>query len=192
MVEKPEIKERFYTVRIEGTAPLLMHSPAGLGGEKKARGVTPSPEEEAELGLYTDGNGKIVVPARCIEGAIVKSGSAKTAPGQGKKTYKQFILAGVQVLPEEVPLTYEGKYTIDKRRAVIMRQGIIRCRPRFDKWALEFDIRVIDAYLLGNGQDTQLKHVFEDAGSLIGLLDFRPRFGRFEVTKFEEKESKKK
>lgn len=185
MVEKPEIKERIFHIRIEGTAPLLMHSPSGLGATKKARGVVPPPEEEAELGLYRDGNGKIIVPARCIEGAITKSGAAKTAPGQGKKTYKQFILAGVQVVQEEVPLIYEGDYIIDKRRAVIMRQGIIRCRPRFDKWALEFDIRVIDSYLLGNGQDTQIKSIFEDAGALVGLLDFRPRFGRFEVKTFE-------
>lgn len=188
MVEKPEIKERIFTVRIDGTAPLLMHSPTGLGADKKARGVVPSPEEEAESGMYRDGKGNVVVPARCIEGALVKAGSAKTAVGQGKKTYKQFILAGVQVIPEEVPLIYkEEDYLIDKRRAVIMRQGIIRCRPRFDKWALEFDIRVIDQYLLGHGKDTVLKSIFEDAGSLVGLLDFRPRFGRFEVTKFEFK-----
>ena len=190
MIEKPGFKERTFTVRIEGTAPLLMHSPSGLGGEKKARGVIPSPEEEAEAGLYCDGEGKIVVPARCIEGSIVKAGSAKTAAGQGKKTYKNFILAGVQVSPEEVPLIYEKDFIIDKRRAVIMRQGIIRCRPRFDKWALEFDIRIIDQYLLGHGQDAMLKSIFEDAGSLVGLLDFRPRFGRFEVTKFEMKYEK--
>jgi hypothetical protein len=191
MIEKPEIKERIFTVRVEGTAPLLMHSPAGLGGEKKARGVIPSPEEEAENCLYRDGSGKIVVPARCIEGCIVKAGAGKTAGGQGKKTYKNFILAGVQVMPEEVPLIYDGKYIIDKRRAVIMRQGIIRCRPRFDKWALEFDIRIIDSYLLGHGQDSAMKAIFEDAGTLVGLLDFRPRFGRFEVTKFEMKSERK-
>jgi hypothetical protein len=187
MVEQPQIKERVFTVRLKGIAPLLMHSPSGLGGEKKARGVVPSPEEEAEAGLYRDGKGKIVVPARCIEGALVKAGAAKTAAGRGKKTYKQFILAGVQVTPEEVPLIYKGDFTIDKRRAVIMRQGIIRCRPRFDEWELEFDIRVIDSYLLGHGQDAMLKALFEDAGSLVGLLDFRPRFGRFEVTKFVKK-----
>jgi hypothetical protein len=189
-LEKPGFKERIFTVRIEGTAPLLMHSPSGLGGEKKARGVIPSPEEEAESGLYRDGDGKIVVPARCVEGAIVKAAAAKTAAGQGKKTYKNFILAGVQATPEEIPLIYEGNYIIDKRRAVIMRQGIIRCRPRFDKWALEFDIRVIDAYLLGHGQEAMLRGIFEDAGSLVGLLDFRPRFGRFEVTKFVMKSEK--
>lgn len=191
MIEKPEIKERIFTIRIVGTAPLLMHSPTGLGAEKGARGVIPSPEEQAETALYRDGNGKIVVPARCIEGSIVKAGAGKTAGGQGKKTYKNFILAGVQVMPEEVPLIYEGDFIIDKRRAVIMRQGIIRCRPRFNKWALEFDIRVIDAYLLGHGQDTMLKSIFEDAGSLVGLLDFRPRFGRFEVTKFVMKSERK-
>ena len=184
MVEKPEIKERIYKVRIEGTAPLLMHSPSGLGEKKTARGVIPSPEDEAKDALYLDGAGNVIVPARCVEGALVKAGTAKTAAGQGKKTYKQFILAGVQVQPEEIPLLSDP-YTIDKRRAVIMRQGIIRCRPRFDKWALEFEMKIIDSYLLGHGQDTMLKSIVEDAGSLVGLLDFRPRFGRFVVTKFE-------
>ena len=177
-------KERIYAVRIEGASPLLMHSPAGLSGEKKARGVIPSPEEEVEACLYKDGEGNIVVPARCIEGALVKAGSAKTAVGQGKKTYKSFILAGVQVAPEE-PKLISDPYVIDKRRAVIMRQGIIRCRPRFDKWSIEFNIKVIDQYLLGAGQDKVIRSIIEDAGSLVGLLDFRPRFGRFEVTRFE-------
>jgi hypothetical protein len=179
-----ELKERIFSVRIEGESPLLMHSPSGLGGPKKSRGVIPSPEEEAEACLYRDAKGTIVVPARCIEGSLVKAGSAKTAAGQGKKTYKQFILAGVQVQPEEIPIISEG-FIIDKRRCVIMRQGIIRCRPRFDKWALEFQIKVIDQYLLGHGMDANLKAIFEDAGTLVGLLDFRPRFGRFKVTKFE-------
>ncbi len=185
-METIEDKERIFSVRIEGTAPLLMHSPSGLSEKKLARGVVPSPEEECKAALYTDGKGNIVIPARCIEGALVKAGAGKTAPGQGKKTYKNFILAGVQVSPEEIPLE-SGDYTIDKRRAVIMRQGIIRCRPRFDKWAINFEMRIIDSYLLGHGQDIALKSIVSDAGSLIGILDFRPRFGRFRVTKFEEK-----
>ena len=186
MIEKPELKERIFHVKIEGVSPLLMHSPSGLGVKKTARGVIPSPEEEAENALYRDGGGNIVVPARCIEGCLVKAGSAKTAPGQGKKTYKNFILAGVQVVPEEVPLISDP-FIIDKRRCVIMRQGIIRCRPRFDHWSLEFDLRVIDAYLLGHGQDQNIKQIIVDGGMLVGLLDFRPRFGRFEVKEFSVK-----
>lgn len=187
MTTKPEIRERIYSVRIEGTAPLLMHSPEGLAAPKpKTKGIIPSPEDESEACLYRDGKGGIVVPARCVEGSIVKAAGSKSAPGQGKKTYKQFILAGVQVGPEEIPLI-SAPYKIDARRAVIGRAGIIRCRPRFDEWALEFELRVIDAYLLGSGQDAQLRSIFEDAGALVGLLDFRPRFGRYKVSKFEFK-----
>lgn len=185
MVKEPGIIERTYHVRIDGVAPLLMHSPSGLGGEKKARGVIPSPEEECEGALYKDGEGNIIVPARCIEGAIVKAASGKTAVGQGKKTYKGFILAGLQVVQDEPKLIADPKYKIDSRRAVIARAGIIRNRPRFDKWALEFDIRIIDQYLLGHGQNTNIRDILEKAGALVGLLDFRPRFGRFVVTDFK-------
>lgn len=189
-IEKPEFIERIFSVGVEGTAPLLMHSPSGLGEKKYARGVIPSPEEEAKNALYTDCDGNIIVPARCIEGALVKSASAKSAPGQGKKTFKQFVLGGLQVIPEEVPLISDP-YIIDKRRCVIMRQGIIRCRPRFNEWKLNFDIKIIDAYLLGHGMDANLKMIIEDAGSLVGLLDYRPKFGRFKVTKFEMKSERR-
>jgi hypothetical protein len=183
-MEKPEISERTYHVRIEGIAPLLMHSPAGLGEKRLAKGVIPSPEEECINALYSDGKGNPVVPSRCVEGALVKAGAGKTAAGHGKKSYKGFLLAGAEVTPEEIPLISEP-YIIDKRRAVIGRQGIIRCRPRFDKWALEFNLVIKDAYLLGHGQDAMLKSVMEDAGLLVGILDFRPKFGRFKVTEFK-------
>lgn len=185
-MESIEANEKTYLVRIEGVSPLLMHSPAGLGQKNAKRGVIPSPEEECKMALYTDGKGNSVVPARCIEGALVKAGAAKTAVGHGKKTLKNFILAGVQVLPDEIPLISPEPYVIDKRRAVIMRQGIIRCRPRFDTWALEFRMRIIDEYLLGHGMDAILKGIVSDAGSLVGILDFRPKYGRFKITKFKE------
>jgi hypothetical protein len=186
MLAKPGIQERVYAIRIEGTAPLLMHAPNGLGEKKLAKGVIPSAEEECEAALYRNADGQIVVPARCIEGSFVKAGSSKVAAGQGKKTYKQFILAGTQVAPEE-PLLISEKYTIDSRRCVIARAGIIRRRPRFEKWAVEFDLKVFDPYLLQEGMTTQLREILENAGALVGLLDYRPRFGRFIVTKFDVK-----
>lgn len=182
--EKPGIKERIFKVRIEGTRPLLMHSPSSMGESKKARGVIPSPEEEAEAALYKDGNGNIVVPARCVEGCIVKASAGKTAVGHGKKSYKNFVLGGAEVQPFEIPLEADP-YIIDRRRCVIMRQGIIRARPRFDKWALEFNLVITDGYLLGHGQADALKTIIEEAGAHVGLLDFRPKFGQFKVTEFE-------
>ena len=174
-----------YHVRIKGEAPLLMHAPTGLGKGSSTRGVIPSPEEEAKQGLYLDAKGKTVVPARCIEGAIVKAAAGIKAPGKGRQSMKNYVLAGLQVYPMDVPLESEG-YEVDVRRAVIQRQGVLRARPRFDEWALDFEIQVIDEYLQSAGMDRKIQDLVSQAGALIGLLDFRPRFGRFTVESFEK------
>jgi len=174
-----------YIVKIKGVAPLLMHAPVGLGKGSSKKGVVPSPEEEAKQGLYLDANGKTVVPARCIEGALVKAAASLRAPGQGRKSLKNYVLAGLVVDPLDIPLDSE-EYRIDTRRAVVQHQGILRSRPRFDKWGLTFNLQVVDEYLQSPGMDKVLKELVRDAGALVGLLDFRPRFGRFEVESFEK------
>jgi hypothetical protein len=56
-------------------------------------------------------------------------------------------------------------------------------KPRFDEWALEFQIINNDPTIIH--QDT-LKKILEDAGKYYGLGDFRPEFGTFKVEKFEK------
>lgn len=71
---------------------------------------------------------------------------------------------------------------IDIRGVVIGKVRVDRCRPIFRDWGVEFTV-VYDT------DRVEYNHVYEaltEAGAYIGLLDFRPRYGRFRVTAFNE------
>ncbi len=58
----------------------------------------------------------------------------------------------------------------------------MRVRPTFKPgWKLDFEITVLDDQILHN----VLNEVLSLAGRTVGVGDFRPRFGRFMVTRFE-------
>ena len=170
-------------VVIEGVAPLLMHAPTGLkrGSETKRGSCIPEPEEEAKKALYINPDGSYYVPAAAILGCMREAGKSRLMPGRGKKSFKLAVMGGVLIQPDNVPLTTPG-YEVDQRPVVIQRARIIRARPRFEKWSAAFTIENLDP---GNLKEDALKGILEDGGKYNGLLDFRPQFGRFKVTKFE-------
>lgn len=184
-------------VRIEGIAPLIMHN--GLLADPeyhftkekkkitaKRKKVEADQEEISRLeflgSLYTDSTGKIIVPARVLLGAIIK-GAKGLKEGPAAK-------AGVFV-DADVPLIYEGptdpeELYKDKKFVlrVPVKQGtasVIRVRPIFQKWAVEFDLTIMDD--VTNAQT--VRQMLDHAGRMNGLGDWRPQYGRFKVTKFE-------
>jgi hypothetical protein len=58
----------------------------------------------------------------------------------------------------------------------------MRSRPRLDAWQVQFEVSVLDADAI---PDEVLLQVLQDAGQKVGVLDYRPRFGRFMVTEFK-------
>lgn len=162
-------------------------------GANKSRGKKQvyNPEEEAEKAIYRSENGKIYHPSEHILGALIKGGVAFKF--EGKKTYKDCMKAGVVVEPECIPLLdKDGKQfktwdEIDARNVVIQRARVIRWRPRFNDWKMAFTISIIDE---DNIPVSTLKDILERAGT-IGIGDYRPRFGRFQVTKFQEADNGK-
>ena len=68
----------------------------------------------------------------------------------------------------------------DQRMVVVGRARVTRTRPIFHEWGLEltvsYDPEIVDR-----------EHVIEamqTAGRFVGLGDYRPKFGRFEVVWF--------
>jgi hypothetical protein len=53
-------------------------------------------------------------------------------------------------------------------------------RGRMDDWSLKFELVCIDDRATAN----DIKEILEYAGTYIGIGDYRPRYGRFEVTDF--------
>jgi hypothetical protein len=78
------------------------------------------------------------------------------------------------------PRTVDGLWKDENHRhvctVVIARQRVPRCRPIFQDW------KVTATGFLDDGQlnFTELQDIAETAGQLVGLGDWRPRYGRFQ------------
>ena len=170
-----------YRVVIRGVKPLLMHAPTGIGDTPKLRrGEHLPPEKEAEMYLYRDEEGVIGIPAINIKAMLRDAGRNYRIRGR-KSTYGAMIKAGLDIEPDFIPIRPQ-EWTVDIRPVVVQRQRILRARPRFDRWELEFVIVNKDPTIL---QREMIKRILEDAGKWYGLGDFRPEFGLFEVKRFE-------
>jgi len=167
---------------ILGVAPLLQHR---YPSEKEETKITKTRgardySGEAELALYKDEAGKIYQPAEHILGALIKAAGDFKITGRGKKTYKDLIKSAVVIFPDAIPHK-KTKWIVDRRPVVVQRARIMRERPRFDDWELNFIIETLDEQL----PISALKEILDQAGK-VGIGDFRPRFGRFMVTEFKE------
>lgn len=171
-----------YEVEIEGTKPLLMHAPVTIGNKPKLRrGEHLTPKQEAEMYLYKDSEGNIVIPSVNIKACIRDAGANYKVSGR-RTTFKAMIKAGIDIKPyPNVPLIHNG-WVVDIRPVVVQRNRILRARPRFDGWSLKFEIINKDPTIIHF--DT-LKKILVDAGRYYGIGDFRPEFGLFEVTTFK-------
>ena len=181
---------------IKGTAPLMQHrfpmpdlSQMSKGGTKHT-GAKDYSEEWRDY-LYVS-KGMIFQPSSHIEGAMVKAATAFRITGKRGKSYKDLFQANVLVDPIEIPHNIavpdildtdaDKPLYIDMRPVIVMRARVVRLRPCFKAgWELSFTIDVIDDEL----PFEILADVLTLAGKTVGIGDYRPKFGRFMVTKFE-------
>jgi hypothetical protein len=189
-----------YTVdcKITGVSPLMQHrfpmpefENIGKGG-KKSTGEKDYSQEWREY-FYATSDGQIYQPSDHIQGAMVKAAVNFKVQGKRGKTYKDLISAALIVTPDQIPhvgyiipdtldADADKPLYIDARPVVIQRARQVRLRPTFKAgWELEFEIMVIDDELPSN----VVQDVLTLAGKAVGIGDFRPRFGRFNVARFE-------
>lgn len=171
-------------VTVRGTAPLLQHrfaegdkmnddAPIRKSGKK-------SYESEALNSLYLLEGGIVFQPSSHIEGAIQKAAVNFQIGGRGKKTYKDLTKSALLVSPECIRRKIQ-EYEIDRRAVIVNRARVMRERPMFREWELDFEIHLLDPQLKPEAVRTILEH----AGAYVGIGDYRPKFGRFSVLKFD-------
>lgn len=177
-----------FKITIDGIKPLLTHNPAAMQSPKKGKGSAsniPEPEDEAEAGTYRLADGTCAFPGAGFRGALL--GAAGAWKGPRKASTMKSVLSHIEVLEDLAPLclrdgTLINSFTIDRRRAIVQRNGVIRCRPRFDEWSATFTIEYDDLLL---PKPEILIDIANDAGRRMGIGDFRPQrngpFGRFIV-----------
>ncbi len=171
-------------VAIAGAAPLLQHrrpypEEEEINTAKRTSGVEDY-SAEFEYSKYKTDDDRLYQPADHIVGAMTKSAVNFKITGKRGKTYKDLVKAAIFIEPDEI--IHKVQDCVKDRRWVrVQRAGILRIRPRLDKWELDFTIVVIDDQF----PPVAVENILKYAGQAVGIGDFRPRYGRFIVTSFE-------
>jgi hypothetical protein len=173
-----------FKVKVKGMAPLLFNrypDEDNPDGKSKAKRVQPTKDEQVEKSLYRNEKGKIYQPSEHFVGSMVKAGTNFKL--EGKKTYKDVVKGGVFIEPLKIEHLKQA-YVADWRGVVIpsTRGRVMKGRARMDEWELEFDLICIDP----RAEDNVIKNILEYAGAYIGVGDYRPRYGRFEVVSWNK------
>ena len=137
-----------------------------------------------------EGTARLTLPSHVVESALV-GGAKKSKRGVQAKSglfvsndaVLSFPGAPAAALAKEElqawldELFEKGDNTLTVGVKVGMAK-VMRTRPRFSRWTSTFVCEFDDAVLtLGD-----VKDILEDAGRLVGVGDWRPKFGRFGVT----------
>lgn len=135
-------------------------------------------------GLYVNDKGEPCMPGENIEAMILAEA--------GRNKMKREVKAGV-ISDGLFPIIYDGPRNAEKlwlRRKdfafskTIRNQmsRVVRTRPIFREWSLVFDVEVIEEVI----NRSRVEEFVRAAGGVIGLGDWRPKFGRFELESVEE------
>lgn len=184
-------------VTVKGTAPLLQHRFPVPEFEDMGKGSTRSTgakdyTKEWKDYFYSNAKDEIFQPSVHFESSMVKAAVNFKITGKRGKTYKDLFQAAVFVTPEEILHGYnlpdqldtdaDKPLYLDMRPVVVNRARVVRIRPAFKTgWELSFTIEVIDDTI----HPELVNDVLTLAGKTVGIGDFRPKFGRFMITKFE-------
>lgn len=129
--------------------------------------------------FYIDNNNRLCIPSDVMEAALI-NGSKKHKLGNQAK-------AGLFVV-DNIILEFDGsKMTIDElwerdenRFTKAVRVGNSRVmRTRF--WAKDWQGKVEIAFDPGLLNPQQIRDIMKVTGEVVGICDWRPRFGRFAV-----------
>jgi hypothetical protein len=185
-----------FRITLEGTGPLLMHNarlsnpldPAAKAIKKVSGKRNKTDDDHAEMAhlefigsLYHDPDAGPYIPSdniwRCLYDAAKKS-------KRGPKV-KEGILITTDINPlggygrvRDAEALWADENFHHFASAKVGQVRVTRCRPIFRTWKVAAD-GIIDTNILDY---SELEQIAEVAGALIGLGDWRPKFGRFTAT----------
>jgi len=184
------------TFTVIGIAPLLMHNgrladrddpySRKISAITSKRAKTDADYEEIDRlsflgGLYLDENDEPCIPSYVFEGCVIGKGGAARKERKGKESAAAFWVLDDALLiydgprkPEEL---YKNKKFVLKSLVNIQSNKVKRVRPVFRDWSAEVTVEFNDKLL----DETEVRRWIEVAGEQVGLMDWRPKFGRFEV-----------
>ena len=186
------MKTKTYSIR--GTVSLLMHN-GRLANPldkytkalKKVSGKGKKTEEdheamaniEARASLYYNEADGYFLPGENVEACLLSAAKLQRLGTTLKR--------GARVVDMNCPLSTKAPNDPDKlaqnpdflyqKLVKVGTSRVVRTRPIFNEWSTTFTI----GYLPDQIDEESIDRIVKDAGELIGLGDWRPRFGLFEI-----------
>ena len=184
-----------FRMTCEGTTPLLMHNSrlsnplddVAKAMKRISAKRTKTEDDHAELArlehmgsLYFDTDIGPFLPGQNFERCLVDAARITKA---GKKIERGvFIETNVNPIAYDGPRTIEGLWDdVNFRHTAsvkVQQNRVTRTRPQFRNWTAEADGMYDPAVI----NLEELAEIADTAGRMIGLGDWRPRFGRFKAT----------
>jgi hypothetical protein len=183
------------TYQIAGVAPILLHNvrlaDPTCDVVKQIKKITSKKtkteadhEELSRLewygSLYLDEHENIIIPSENLESMLVAASKANKLSKlfqSGVFIEQDAILDyGKRLTPDEL---WNSRKYINKSSVKVQKNRVLRTRPMFPVWQLEFTVTYSPEVVT----KAQLDDALDIAGNLVGLGDWRPKFGRFEVVK---------
>ena len=173
-------------ITIEGAADFLFHRWNAEAVDTKAAAAKNSKAkktDDVESYVYRTLDGALAIPGEYFRGSIINAAKFRQDPRSPRKSAMDLFKAGVVGMNDLCCLGVKDWDYIDRRRVMVQRNGITRTRPAFHEgWSCEMSLMV---NLPGYINESDLLETLTMAGKVIGVGDFRPTYGRFQVTSFE-------
>lgn len=173
-------------VSVRGDADLLLHRWNCEAVEAKARsakGSAAKKTDDLESYVYRNTDNEICIPGEYLRQAVVAAAKFRQDPRSARKSAQDLIKAAVIALTPLASLGIKAWHYEHRCRVQVQRNGVTRVRPAIATgWTASFVLMVnLPEYVA-----PELLHsLISDAGRLIGIGDFRPTYGRFQVTRYE-------
>jgi hypothetical protein len=181
-------QQRPYRVGFEivGTAPILFHRWDVQSVEAKSKAKKGSVEkrtDDTESYLYRTPEGRIAIPGEYVRGSAINASKYEQDPRSPRKSMMDLMKAALVSLTELADTGLKQPDYYDRRRVVIQRSAVTRTRPALKEgWTAKFIFQIqLPEYV----PPQRLNHILQQAVRIVGLGDFRPSFGRFNVVRFE-------
>lgn len=173
------------SITIRGAADLLFHrwncesvaAKAGAAKNSKAK-----KSDDIASYVWRDESGGICLPGEYLRQSIIMAAKFRQDPRSPRKSAMDLFKAGLVCLTHLAPLGVDECDYLDTRRVTVQRAGINRVRPAMRAgWEASFDLQVLTPEYISAAL---LNDVVTMAGRLVGVGDFRPTFGRFQIVEF--------
>ena len=179
-----------YEIELEGATDLLINKYSRELNKEKAsveKGKIPEWEEQNwKRKAYYDKGGNLILPDTYIIGSLGRGAfqsGLQLSKRKGRKTINKGFIDGNLLMEESPIIETQSELMAFDCNVKINSATIMTIRPKIEKgWKVRFMLFDLNEMF----SQEELERLFDYCGKFIGVGDWRPKFGRYAITKIKK------